>query len=244
MDRFRVSAVTHPGFARDHNEDAYVSRPELGLWAVADGAGGHQSGEAASGLIIDALDAIPPELALEELLGQVRFHMAAAHAVLREQAARRGDGALVASTVVLLIIRDGYFACLWAGDSRAYLLRDGALSQITRDHSLVQELVDTGHITESEAEGHPRANIITRAVGAEPDILELEKVTGRLASGDRFMLCSDGLSKELADLEIADILRAEGATLAAHTLLEAALARQAGDNVTVVVVEALEDQSV
>jgi len=240
MDRFRVSAVTHPGFVREHNEDAYVSSPELGLWAVADGAGGHQAGEAASGLITDALRAIPPESASEELLGQVRFHMATVHAALREQAARQGDGALIASTVVILIIRGGYFACLWAGDSRAYLLRDGALSQITRDHSLVRELVDTGHITESEAQGHPRANIITRAVGAEPDIVELEKITGHLASGDRFMLCSDGLSKELADVEIADILRAQGTSLAAHALLDAALARQARDNVTVVVVEVLD----
>ena len=166
MEQFRAWAVTHPGTVRDHNEDAYVNRPDLGLWAVADGAGGHDAGEVASGLIATALDSIPPELSAEETLTQVRMRMAATHAALRERAARQGNG-MIASTVVVLIARHGHFACLWAGDSRAYLLRDGALARVTRDHSLVQELVDGGQITDAEAKNHPRANVITRAVGAE-----------------------------------------------------------------------------
>src|SRR6185437_16992987 len=182
MEQFRAWAVTHPGTVRDHNEDVYVNRPDLGLWAVADGAGGHDAGEVASGLIATALDSIPPELSAEETLTQVRMRMAATHAALRERAARQGHG-MIASTVVVLIARHGHFACLWAGDSRAYLLRDGALARVTRDHSLVQELVDGGQITDAEAENHPRANIITHAVGVE-DVVELEKVTGRLVAGD------------------------------------------------------------
>ena len=150
MEQFRAWAVTHPGTVRDHNEDAYVNRPDLGLWAVADGAGGHDAGEVASGLIATALDSIPLELNAEETLTQVRMRMAATHAALRERAARQGNG-MIASTVVVLIARHGHFACLWAGDSRAYLLRDGALARVSRDHSLVQELVDGGQITRLEA---------------------------------------------------------------------------------------------
>lgn len=159
MEQLRAWAVTHPGTIRSHNEDACVSRPDLGLWVVADGVGGHDAGEMASGLIATALGSIPPELSPEETLTQVRMRMAAVHAALRERAARQGYG-VIASTVVVLIVRRGHFACLWAGDSRAYLLRDGALVRITRDHSLVQDLVDGGQITEAEAENHPRANIV------------------------------------------------------------------------------------
>jgi len=240
MEQFRAWAVTHPGTVRDHNEDVYVNRPDLGLWAVADGAGGHDAGEVASGLIATALDSIPPELSAEETLTQVRMRMAATHAALRERAARQGHG-VIASTVVVLIARHGHFACLWAGDSRAYLLRDGALARVTRDHSLVQELVDCGEITDAEAENHPRANVITRAVGSEADMVELDKVTDRLVGGDRFLLCSDGLSKELSDAEMREILRADGPELAAERLVEAALARKARDNVTVVVLEVVGD---
>jgi serine/threonine protein phosphatase Stp1 len=236
MEQFRAWAVTHPGTVRDHNEDVYVNRPDLGLWAVADGAGGHDAGEVASGLIATALDSIPPELSAEETLTQVRMRMAATHAALRERAARQGHG-MIASTVVVLIARHGHFACLWAGDSRAYLLRDGALARVTRDHSLVQELVDSGQITDAEAENHPRANVITRAVGSEADMVELDKVTDRLVDGDRFLLCSDGLSKELSDAEMLEILRVDDAEPAAERLVAAALARNARDNVTAVVLE-------
>jgi len=236
MEQFRAWAVTHPGTVRDHNEDAYVNRPDLGLWAVADGAGGHDAGEVASGLIATALDSIPPELSAEETLTQVRMRMAATHAALRERAARQGHG-MIASTVVVLIARHGHFACLWAGDSRAYLLRDGALARVTRDHSLVQELVDGGQITDAEAEHHPHANVITRAVGAESDMVELDKVTDRLVDGDRFLLCSDGLSKELSDAEMLEILRTHDLAPAAARLVDAALVRKARDNVTAVVLE-------
>jgi serine/threonine protein phosphatase Stp1 len=236
MEQFRAWAVTHPGTVREHNEDVYVNRPDLGLWAVADGAGGHDAGEVASGLIATALDSIPPELSAEETLTQVRMRMAATHAALRERAARQGHG-MIASTVVVLIARHGHFACLWAGDSRAYLLRDGTLARVTRDHSLVQELVDDGQITDAEAENHPRANVITRAVGSEADMVELDKVTDRLVDGDRFLLCSDGLSKELSDAEMLEILRVDDAEPAAERLVAAALVRNARDNVTAVVLE-------
>lgn len=237
--RLRSWAMTHPGAKRKHNEDAYVQRPDLGIWAVADGAGGHQAGEVAAGMIVEALEAIPPELSASELLGQVRLRIESAHAALRELAMRRGPGVTMASTVVVLLARNDHFACLWAGDSRAYLLRDGALRQITHDHSLVQELVDTGVITEQEAESHPRANVITRAVGAALEDFALDKVSGRLMVGDRFLLCSDGLSKTLSEEQLAELLAADQGVPTPQEMIAAALAMNASDNVTAVTIDAI-----
>lgn len=234
MMRFQSWAASHPGAVRSHNEDAFVDRPDLGLWAVADGAGGHDAGEVASGMLKDALDALPAGLSASELLSQVRLRVGEVHQALREEAARRGPHAMIASTLVVLLARDGHFACLWAGDSRVYLLRGGTLAQVTRDHSLVQELVDAGAITAEEADGHPRANVITRAVGAA-EALELDKVSNRLAAGDRFLLCSDGLNKTLSDAELAGLMADSGP---ADRLLAEALERRATDNITVVAVEA------
>jgi protein phosphatase/serine/threonine-protein phosphatase Stp1 len=236
-ERFRARAVTHPGTVRRHNEDMFVDRPEIGLWAVADGAGGHDAGEVASEMIAGALRAIPVTLTAEETVAQVRRRMNETHAALQIRAAQTGDGAIIASTVVVLVVGEGHYSCLWAGDSRAYLLSDGSFRRLTRDHSLVQELVDAGHLDAHQAERHPRANIITRAVGASTEALELDLVTGPIAGGDRFLLCTDGLSKAVSDPALETILRADGPDLAAGKLLEAALAQRARDNVTAVVLE-------
>jgi serine/threonine protein phosphatase Stp1 len=230
--------MTHPGPRHRHNEDAYVDRPDLGIWAVADGAGGHHAGEVASGMIREALDAIPPELSASELLAEVRGRIEHTHDWLRTEAERRGPDVVIASTVVVLLARNDHFACLWAGDSRAYLLRNGVLQQITRDHSLVQELVDSGMIRPEEAEHHPRANVITRAVGANLDDFALDKVSGRIQAGDRFLLCSDGLSKTLPESELAALLGETDSMPPAQSLIAAALALNVSDNVTAVAVAA------
>ncbi len=234
----RSWSTTHTGAVRAHNEDRLVDRPSLGLWAVADGAGGHQAGEVASGMIADTLQAIPEGIPPADLLAEVRTRIGQTHLDLCAEAERRGPRTVIASTVVVLIASGAHFACLWAGDSRAYLLRDGEMQQISRDHSLVQELVDSGALQPEEAEGHPHANIITRAVGGGDDSLELDKVSGVLQPGDRFLLCSDGLCKTLADSDIARHLAEQG-TMITDRLIEAALARQVTDNVTAVVVEVL-----
>ncbi len=233
--RFRSWAVTHPGARRTHNEDAFVDRPDVGVWAVADGAGGHAAGEVASSMIADALQAIPTGLSASQLLAQVRLAIDQTHTALREEAARRGPDVLVASTVVIMLARGDHFACLWAGNSRAYLLREGTLRQITRDHSLVQELLEAGAIGPEEAVNHPRGNVITRAVGAELDEVELDKVSDRLLAGDRFLLCSDGLCKTLPDSVLASLLATIGET-SPQAVIDAALAQEASDNVTAVIV--------
>lgn len=226
--------MTHQGAVRPRNEDAFVDRGDIGLWAVADGAGGHGAGDVASNAVAAALSDLPPGLSAAELLAQVRLRIGAVHADLRARAAAAGSGRIIASTVVLLLARGGHFACLWAGDSRAYLLRDGTMTRVTRDHSVVQEMVDAGMIGEEDAEAHPQANVITRAVGADGE-LELDKVSGRIAAGDLFLLCSDGLFKALTEAEIAvALLAGEGP----EELVNAALSRGARDNVTAVVVRA------
>jgi protein phosphatase/serine/threonine-protein phosphatase Stp1 len=236
-EQFRAHAVTHPGTVRGHNEDMFVDRSDIGLWAVADGAGGHQAGEVASDMIAGALGSIPGKLDAEATVMLVRQRLTETHVALQEQAARQGDGAVIASTVVVLVVRHGHYGCLWAGDSRAYLLRNDEFRRLTRDHSLVQELVDAGHLRPQDAERHPRANVITRAVGAAGATLELDMVTGRIMPGDRFLLCTDGLSKAVDDAALAQIMRGEGPDLAAERLLSTALARRARDNVTAVVLE-------
>jgi len=236
--RLKSWAATHDGAVRTHNEDRFVDLPDRGLWAVADGAGGHDAGEVAAGMIADTLASIPPGLGAADLLSDIRLRIGQTNASLCEAAAKRGPHSVIASTLVVLVAREDHFACLWAGDSRAYLLRGGMLQQISRDHSLVQELVDAGAIRPEDAENHPRANVITRAVGASSEPLELDKVSGPILAGDRFLLCSDGLNKTLPDTDLAHLLAAD---IPADTLIAAALARQATDNVTAVVVEAQDE---
>lgn len=233
---FRSSAASHMSAARRRNEDSWVNRPDLGLWAVADGAGGHQAGDLASGIIADALDEVPAGLGAAQLLAEVRLRLDEAHRRLQREALRRGEDANLVSTIVVLLARDAYYACLWAGDSRIYLLRDGGLRQLTHDHSLVQELLDAGAISPAEARRHPRRNIITRAIGGVDDAAALDKVTDRLRAGDRFLLCSDGLFKTVADGDLRELMDGDSGS-AAERLVAAALDRNADDNVTAVVVE-------
>lgn len=243
--------ATHPGARRSGNQDRCVDRPDLGLWAVADGAGGHEAGQVASGMIAEALEAIPAGLDAQTLLTQVRARIDAVHDWLLAESARRGPEVTIASTAVILCVRGTHYACLWAGDSRAYRFAGGVLEQITRDHSLVQELVDAGQIPPEAAETHPNANVITRAVGAssadavadpggtaDAGGLMLDKATDELRPGERFLLCSDGLTKSMSLADIAALLGdgSDSAETAAR-LVGAALARQARDNVSVVVID-------
>jgi len=228
-------AATHVGTVRKSNQDTFLMRPEIGLWAVADGAGGHGGGEIASAAVADALRRLPAGLPAGELLGRVRAALADTNAALREAAASRGPRALLASTVVALLIRDGHFACLWAGDSRCYLWRAGTLSCVTRDHSLVQELLDRGEITPEAAEHHPQANVVTRAVGAD-DGLALDKVTGQVLAGDVFVLVSDGVTKALDTAALSRTLAAAEGQALADALIALAMSSGSTDNVTALVV--------
>jgi serine/threonine protein phosphatase PrpC len=234
--RFRSSAASHTSAARERNEDSFVNRPDLGLWAVADGAGGYKAGDIASRIVVDALEAIPVGLGAAELLAEVRLRLADAHRLMQLEAVTRGPETSLVSTIVVLLARDDHYACLWAGDSRAYLMRDRQLRQLTQDHSLVQELRDSGAITPAEAAHHPRRNVITRALGGADEAAEPDEVTDRLRAGDRFLLCSDGLFKAVAERDLAALM-AEGGNALAERLVAAALDREADDNITAIAVE-------
>jgi len=233
--QFRSCAATHAGLVRTRNEDNFVNRPDLGIWAVADGAGGHQAGEVASRMVTDAVSGGPSGLGAAELLSEVRLRIGQAHDNIRAEATRRGAQAILATTIVALLVHREHFACLWAGDSRAYLLRAGKLSLVTHDHSLVQELVDAGALSPEEALAHPRSNVITRAVGADVSALQLDKKSDRLRFGDRFLLCSDGLSKTVPEGDITRLLATDEGS-PAEALIAAALGCGADDNVTAVTI--------
>lgn len=223
-------AATHPGCVRSSNEDAYLCRPELGLFAVADGVGGRAGGAFASGSLMEALAALPSDLAPERRLGETRRAIQGAHA--RLQANASADGGNPATTVVALLLHAGHLACLWAGDSRAYLLRGGALIALTSDHSLVGEMVRAGELTEAEAERHVAGHVITRAVGVGDGERLLDKSVVALEPGDRVLACSDGLIKAVPAAELGRLAADEEA---AGTLVDAAIGRRATDNVTAVI---------
>lgn len=236
---FVSASCSHVGMVRRVNEDACLDRPDLGLWAVADGMGGHDAGDVASRLIVEGLARVPPPTDAAAFLRAVEGALQEANRALLAEAARRGPGRIVGSTVVVLIITGRRFACVWVGDSRLYLFRDERLRQISRDHSHVQELVNLGLVRPEAARDHPQANVVTRAVGAT-DTLELEMRHERVLPNDVFLLCSDGLTKMLTDDEIEEILSRVAAPEAAQVLLDLALERGAVDNVTSVIVQCRE----
>lgn len=239
--RFVVSCGTDVGRVRSLNEDAFLDRSEIGLWVVADGMGGHAAGDFASRTIVDGLEQIAPPSEGSAFLREVEDRIQIAHTALRRESEARGTGGIIGSTVVVLIAWNRHYACVWAGDSRLYLLRDGVLRQVSRDHSLVQDLVEAGELAPEQAESHPQANVVTRAVGAVEDLI-LDKSHDQIAIGDIFLLCSDGLTRHVADPEIAAVLSETAASAAAQALIDLALERGARDNVTAVVVRCeLED---
>lgn len=234
---WRSAARTEAGKVRTRNEDAVLDRPQQGLWVVADGMGGHQNGALASRLVVDSLAELPDAGGLAQRLAQLRQ-------CLHELNRRLGQtptvtaahpDPVIGSTVVALLASGARAVCVWAGDSRCYLWRAGRLYQLSRDHSLVQELIDAQQLTAEQAAQHPAAHALTRAVGAGEqlvlDILEFE-----VLPGDSFLLCSDGLYQELAPQALGAALSLPSAALALQRLFEQALQGPARDNLSAVVI--------
>ena len=231
------AARSHVGNVRKLNEDAYLERPDMGIWAVADGMGGHQSGDVASRLIVDSLDQIhvaPDDDAMERAACTV---LSSVNQRLRAMARARGNDTIIGSTVALLLGSERASVCLWVGDSRVYLLRDGRLRRLTRDHSQVEELIERGVISREEAETHPAANVITRAVGAADGVM-IDRREEPVMPGDIFLLCSDGLTKAVPEAEIAQVLAGGNCADSVQALLHLGLVRGAKDNLSAVVVHA------
>ena len=233
-------ASTHVGHVRKHNEDSFLDRPDLGLWVVADGMGGMTAGEVASQAVVASLDGIAPGLDAQALTAEVRERIAAVNTTLLDMAAARGPDTTIGCTVAGLIERNGHFACFWAGDSRIYRHRRGELDRLTRDHSLVQDMIDSGLLQPREAETHPMSSVIQRAVGVDATI-QLDWVHAPIEPGDIYLLCSDGLTRMIPDEELEAALAQGPIARSCQALLELTLERGAKDNVTLILVAAPED---
>ncbi len=231
---FVTGARTHVGRVRRENEDSYAALPQIGVWAVADGMGGYAAGKHASLTVTRGLGEIEPTASAQDLLRRFEAKVSEANAALRRFGEEHGITTF-GTTLAALLVAESLFACVWCGDSRVYRLRDGVLRQLTRDHTEVQALVDEGQISAEQARHWPGRNVITRAIAVCDDpMLEIE--TGRLADGDVFLLCSDGLTGCVLDGELKAALASLPPEECCGTLIDLALERGGPDNVTVLVV--------
>jgi serine/threonine protein phosphatase PrpC len=224
--------ITHIGKQRKTNQDTFLSLPDKQLWMVADGMGGHDAGEFASNSLAQALKSFEPAktlgstvLKLNQILAKVNFTLI--------NVASESNKRIIGSTVVLLLVWNQHSVCLWSGDSRIYLFRKGKLKQLSRDHNYASELLAQGRSAE-EVNNQPFLGTLTHAIGGETN-LYLETQIQEIRPSDIFLLCSDGLNKEVTDLEIESILNTTNIKQAATQLLEVTLTRGARDNVTMVI---------
>lgn len=232
--KWRSFAITDVGMRRKCNEDAILDRPQAGIWAVADGMGGHQAGDVASQMIVDALSKLEFSGDLDSAIKKTGACLKQVNDDLRDLAESRFGNQIVGSTVVVLLAGDKQFAYLWAGDSRLYRLRNKQLQQLTVDHCEDQEYPESSLMPADRP--LKQTNVITRAIGADDD-LQLDSGTADVQSGDIYLLCSDGLDKEVSFQEIEAILNAHNREASVQALIDLTLQRGARDNVSVVAVE-------
>lgn len=234
---FETGVSTHVGKVRERNEDSYLIRPEVGVWAVADGMGGHEDGHFASRAVVEALSSIEVQNSASDLLKVCESRIFEANLRVIDTSRQR-NGVVIGTTVAVLLAADGYFASLWCGDSRIYMVRNGEIIQLSRDHTEVQELLINGTITAEEAASWNGSNAITRAIGVV-EVPELEFTSGPLNSGDIFVICSDGLTRHVTDREILEFVSVNTSQQACDCLIVKTLERGALDNVTIIVVRYL-----
>ncbi|MCP8464005.1 serine/threonine-protein phosphatase [Pseudomonas sp. ZM23] len=235
--RWRSAARTDPGKVRARNEDAFLDIPEHGLWVVADGMGGHLRGDRASRLIVESLAELPMEGGYELRVRQLRQCLHWLNRRLGQELTVPHDRPpqIMGSTVAALLLEGDRAACVWAGDSRCYLWRGSRLYQLTRDHSLQQQLIDEQGVSPDEARKHPSAHALTRAVGAS-DELALEVLELKVHPGDVFLLCSDGLYQAITQEALGLSMSLASPRAALERLFDHALQGPARDNLTAVVI--------
>ncbi len=232
---YRYVAQTHVGLKRRVNEDAILALPDHNIWMVSDGMGGHQAGDFASALIVDAVATLPIGLDPTAKMHGLREKLQEAHRAIQAESQARG-GSTIGATVVALILANGHFLGLWAGDSRLYRLRNGVIELLTSDHSAVADYVLAGKMDWDEAEQHPHSNAITRAVGVGGE-LELDKIRGAVEPGDRFLVCSDGLTKYATFPKLQQVLSSAPLETVGDQLLQIALDGGGADNISHIIVD-------
>jgi len=229
---WRSSAATSTGNVRGHNEDAVLDLPDAGLWVVADGMGGHNAGDVASNMIVQALAGVQRKASPSAQLDEVEDRLSEVNRRLYSSSLDNQAG-MSGSTIVALLALERHCLSIWAGDSRVYRSRNGSLEQITRDHSEAQEMRDGGMGDTPEA---ITSNVITRAVGGSQDLF-LDIELRELRNHDRYLLCSDGLYRELSDADMAHHLTGNDPEGACKALMKQALSGTCSDNVSVIVVQ-------
>ena len=237
LTAWRSNARTDTGKVRSRNEDAFLALPERGLWAVADGMGGHQNGALASRLIVEQLAELHGGSDLDLRVQQLRKALHSVNRSLsRELTLISGQPEpVMGSTVVALLAEGDRAACVWAGDSRCYLWRSGGLYQISRDHSLLEQLIEEQQMSPEQAASHPSAHALTRAVGAD-ETLVLDVIEFNVYPGDTLLLCSDGLYQNMSGADLGTALNLPSPQLALERLFELALDGPARDNLSAVVI--------
>jgi serine/threonine protein phosphatase PrpC len=229
---WRSAAATSKGNVRGHNEDAVLDRPDLGLWVVADGMGGHNAGDVASSMIVQSLSGLTKHTSPSACLDEVEDRLRAVNSALY-RASLDNQAGMSGSTIVALLALERHCLSIWAGDSRVYRSRDAVLEQVTRDHSEAEELRDEGGATLPEI---MQSNVITRAVGGSQELF-LDVELRELRHQDRFLLCSDGLYRELSDADLNRHLSGNDPEGACKALLKHALGGACSDNVSAIVVQ-------
>ena len=236
--KWHSAEETNTGMVREINEDSIISNSNVGLWAVADGMGGYEAGNVASNMIVSSLAEITATIHLDDFITSVEDCIVDVNQRILEYAEIMHDGRMLGSTVASLLIHGKVGACLWVGDSRLYRIRNNELTQLSRDHSHVEELLQQGVISPEEAVSHPEANVITRAVGASAEVYVDVNVFDAQV-GDTYMLCSDGLYNTVDRENIIYYLNNFTAEEGVKSLIIKAMENGAPDNVSIIIIKGI-----
>ena len=234
--QWQSHGITNVGKVRKLNEDSMLEKAEAGLWVVADGMGGHSAGDFASQSIVSEMDTVDTSKTLANCINDIETKIIAVNERLFTKANETSPPSTIGSTVAMMLMHDKYCVYLWGGDSRVYRLRDKKLVQMTTDHSQVEVYIEKGLISREEAATHPHGNMITRAVGATQEFF-LDMDIQEMRDGDRYLVCSDGLTKHILDKEFETILNKGSVEQSCVELVDLTLERGAGDNVTSIVID-------
>lgn len=237
---FQISGngVTHVGHVRTKNEDSILMLPEENLWIVADGMGGHHAGDFASQTITQNLGLFKQQQSLDDSILLLEENVINSNTIIRRKSESLGRNATIGSTVVCLYIWRNFAFTFWAGDSRLYRYRNNKLERLTEDHSYVEELVKMGKIDARDAEAHPAANVVLKAVGID-DLLRMDFDYFELLDEDIFIICSDGLYKDMDERALVNVIQADTDNMGSLTqnLLTASLNAGGTDNTSIIVLK-------
>ena len=230
--------VTDTGHVRKKNEDSILLLPEESTWVVADGMGGHHAGDFASQTITQNMGLFKQQDALEDSILLMEENLINSNAIIRKRALKLGKNATIGSTVVSTYIWGKFIFAFWAGDSRLYRHRDGQLTRLTEDHSYVEELVKMGKIEAKDAESHPAANVVLKAVGIDDDI-RVDFSYFEMLDDDIYIVCSDGLYKDLEESKISEIIQEtrDDLSLLTQSLLSSSLDAGGSDNTSIITIK-------